>query len=271
MRLGNLTTVSRDASKRVWDQFDWPASIPLDMPWYSYDLLSCLGTNVIAAMSPDQILALSRAELNGFFSLNVHGIRLLLEGIAQRLHRPETPDDVSEYLHHLLDEENRHMWMFAAFCRRYGGGIAPNRMSKLATPSDAWGGDESFFGRVLVFERFVDRSNKILAEDETLPQIVREVNAAHRADEARHLVFGEGYFGALLSRVAPERRQEVIQYLGRYCESIVKSLCVGRSFESAEVVAPYVAARSVLASEAYAERLAATVADMMKPVLRSTR
>ena len=41
-----------------------------------------------------------------------------MQGLAGRLYRKDLAD-VADYLHHFLDEENKHSIFFGGFCRRY--------------------------------------------------------------------------------------------------------------------------------------------------------
>ena len=62
-----------------------------------------------------------RGEAVNFFSLNIHGERMLVAGIAQRLYRTGHAE-TSRYLHHFLAEENRHMVLISLDC-----GVGVNR------------------------------------------------------------------------------------------------------------------------------------------------
>jgi len=107
-------------------EFEWPDSLPDQGFWMSAELLSCHGTRHMDALTEQQLWKLSRCELVNFFSFNVHGIRDLMLRVLSCIHNPgfEVP---SEYFHHFLDEENKHMWFFAEFCNRYGGKIYLNK------------------------------------------------------------------------------------------------------------------------------------------------
>src|SRR6266705_194388 len=59
-------------------------------------------------------------------NLNIHGEKALVEGLARKLYEREKRE-ISPYLHHFLDEENKHMVYFGEFCTRYAGKIYPDK------------------------------------------------------------------------------------------------------------------------------------------------
>lgn len=183
--------------------FAWPPALPGDEYWFSPELLSVHGTEYADELSDEQLCALSRWESVNFCSLNVHGIRDLLIEVMRRVHTPgfEVP---SEFFHHLVGEENEHMWLFAGFCLRYGGRIYPDE--KLRPPSageDPALEDFLVFARILLFEQIVGHYNVRLAADTRLHPTIRRLNRIHHRDESRHIAFG-----ARLVRLLWERLTE---------------------------------------------------------------
>src|SRR5207244_844073 len=141
-------------------------------------------------------------EAVNFYSLNIHGEKALLEGLAHRLYQPDL-SEVSKYLHHFLDEENKHMVYFGEFCLRYAGKIYRDR--KVAFPREYERGEEDFlfFGRVMIFEEIVDYFNRRMGNDERLSTVAREINRLHHSDEARHLTFGRRIVKELFEQWRP--------------------------------------------------------------------
>jgi hypothetical protein len=66
-------------------------------------------------------------ECANFFSLTLQGERPLVAGISDRLYSKRVTADATEYLHHFLDEENKHMVMFGMFLNRYVGKVYPEK------------------------------------------------------------------------------------------------------------------------------------------------
>ncbi|HVE64454.1 MAG TPA: diiron oxygenase [Mycobacteriales bacterium] len=171
----------------------WPDKVERPRWFTSPQLISLYGTATWDSLDEIARQELSFWEAVSFYSLNIHGERLLMAGLAQRLYRPGL-DVVSEYLHHFLAEENTHSVWFATFCRQYAGKIYPERTvafgadERADDPADV--ADFLFFARVLMFEELVNRYNVTMANDDLLHPVARRINADHYADESRHLVFG---------------------------------------------------------------------------------
>src|SRR5262249_36698380 len=141
-------------------------------------------------------------ECVNFFSLNIHGEKALLEGLTRRLYARDHAA-VSPYLHHFVDEENKHMLYFGTFCARYAGKTYPDR--KLAVPAEPPPkvADFLFFLKVAIFEELVDAYNVRMADDDRLVPVVRRINLMHHLDETRHLAFGRTVVQRLFEELRP--------------------------------------------------------------------
>jgi hypothetical protein len=188
---------------------DWPARLGGDHWFFSPELLSMAGTGAWSRLDEAERRRASLWEAGSFFSINVHGERRLIEGLAARLHQPRA-SAITPYLHHFLAEENDHMEYFGAFCTRYAGGVYAER--KVAFPRAYAPGEEDvlFFARVLVFEEIVDRYNLTMARDERLHPLVRDIHAFHHRDESRHLAFGRRLVAELMALHAPTWTAETV-------------------------------------------------------------
>ncbi len=197
---------------------EWPADLG-DAWCFSPELLSLHGTPEHDALDESARRRLGRLEALNFFSLNIHGERSLIAGLAQRLWRAGD-EGATPYLHHFLEEENNHMAYFGTFCSRYGR-IYPDRT--VTFPREYAPGEEDvlFFARVLVFEEIVDVYNRTMADDERLHPLVRSINALHHRDESRHLAFGRYTVRDLYAKhsrawaegVAARVRQDMLAFL----------------------------------------------------------
>jgi hypothetical protein len=198
-----LTRASQKFFYDVTTKFAWPEKIEPDAWMMAPELVSLYGTPAWDAMSESDRKRLSFYELAGFFSMILHGERPLLEGMSHRLYTIEKNLTVAEYMHHFLDEENKHMMMFSTFLRRYVGKVYPEK--KLAIPRQTAKGEDdvAFFAKVLVVEELSDFYNVAMGHDERLPQIVQDLNWTHHVDEARHVHFGRAYLKELWGRVTP--------------------------------------------------------------------
>lgn len=187
--LDRLCASSRRNLRNPADEIPWTDTLDAAAWCTSPELLSVYGTDLWETLDEEARRRLAFWEAVNFYSLNIHGEKALMEGLAARLYRRDMAA-VTPYLHHMLDEENKHSVYFGGFCQRYAGKVYPTR--KLAMPRDYAPGEETFlfFAMVLAFEETVDRFNVMLARDERLDPVARAINASHHDDEARHLIFG---------------------------------------------------------------------------------
>jgi hypothetical protein len=186
----------------------------------------------------------------------VHGIRELLVEVVNRIHTKgfETP---SEFFHHFIGEENEHMWFFAEFCLRYGGGRIYRQ------PAGASGTLPSprvesllVFTRIMIFEELVDHYNSAMAADERLHPTIRAINRIHHQDESRHIAFGRELvqllFEDLRRRATDTELDEVSAYVRRYMTHSFESLYHPQVYRDAGLPDPHAMRRDLLASSARA-------------------
>lgn len=185
-----LSTASIKKSWDVYTAFDWPESLPEDNWFMSPELMSLYGTEYFDSLSEAQQKKLSFTELCNFFSLVLQGERPLVQGLAHRLYLKSTEQPVSDYLHHFIDEENKHMIMFGMFLNRYFGKVYPEK--KVTIPRDYAKGEEdvAFLCKALVVEEYGEYYNVVMWQDKSLHPLVSEINRVHHFDETRHLAFG---------------------------------------------------------------------------------
>lgn len=200
-----------------YDSFAWPETLDMNEWYMSPQFISIYATPTYAAMTEEQRKRLSFFEAVNFFSLNIHGEKSLIEGLAKRLYAKDSKP-VSPYLHHFLDEENKHMIYFGGFCMRYANKIYPDR--KMVFDREYAAGEEDFlfFTKVMIFEEIVDYYNVKMGVDENLNAVSREINMLHHRDEARHLVFGRKVVAELFDKFAPNWSAETLQGVREYIE-----------------------------------------------------
>ncbi len=192
-----------DASvRKVWDvysEFDWPERLEVGTEWFMPpELISIHGTEVYERLSETEQMRLSFHEVVNFFSFVLYGERPLISGLMNRMYRKNTQGAITEYLHHFIDEENKHMIMFGMFCNRYAGKIYPEK--KIVLPREYAKGEEeiSFFCKVLIVEELGDYYNLKMMSDDAINPLVARINKVHHVDEARHLSFGREYLRELV-------------------------------------------------------------------------
>jgi len=187
--LQRLVDSSRRTFRNPYESIDWPVSVDPTADWFTApELTTVHGTPLWDVIGDGARRRLAFLEALNFYSLNIHGERDLMEGLVTRLYRPDLSDAAS-YLHHFIDEENKHSVHFGTFCTRYGRVYRSRQPPGAAAPAtpDA---DLRFFAKVLVFEEIIDRFNVAQAKDERLHPIARFINQSHHAEEVRHLAFG---------------------------------------------------------------------------------
>ncbi len=196
-----LCKASEKSYSNPYQTLVWPESVSKEAWHLSPELVSIYGSEIYEKMSETQRKQLSFYEAVNFFSLNIHGEKALIEGLAKRLYRMDT--EVSPYLHHFLGEENQHMIYFGTFCQKYAGKIY--RDKKVSWPREFEKGEEDFlfFTKVLIFEEIVDFYNAAIAKDSRVSEIARRINGLHHEDESRHLVFGRMTVKDLFERYSP--------------------------------------------------------------------
>ncbi|GGK74787.1 diiron oxygenase [Mangrovihabitans endophyticus] len=214
-----LTEQSRVKYSNPYAALSWPDAVDPEADWFfTPELLSPAGTAVMERLSDRQSRVLAFHESANFFSLNIHGEKSLMEGLAKRLYRSDLVD-ISDYLHHFLDEENKHSVYFGGFCRRYAT-LYRSRHVPFQEGPDRAVADFLFFAKALIFEEHADRYNVIQGRDDRLHPLARFINQAHHADETRHLVFNRAIVDALWQTDAPDwddrQRAEIRARLGQF-------------------------------------------------------
>lgn len=257
--LADLSAMSEDAFIDPRD-FDWPDALD-DSGWFfTPELISIYGTETWAAMSEAERKRLSFFEAVNFFSLNIHGEKFLISEISRRLYADDNPE-LSRYLTHFVDEEARHMMYFSGFCRRYAGKTYTDR-----TLHGADSGDEEvdrflLFARINIFEEVVDHYNRVMARDQRLAPVVREINRIHHVEELRHLSFGRRFLAnALENHVSDwgvDRRTFMREHLGGYLGMVWKQYDNPDVYRDAGIDDPFAVWQSQAVSASARERRSA--------------
>jgi hypothetical protein len=254
--LDRLTKMSERDYYNPYEVFEWPDSLPEDQYWMSPELMSVHGTELERELTQEQLWALSRWESINFYSLNVHGIRELLIEVITRIHTKGF-ERASEYFHHLVGEENEHMWFFAKFCLNYGRIYPDKQLRWSSNEGDPRAANFLVFMRLLLFEEIVDFFNKRMGIDERLHPTVRQVNAIHHQDESRHIAFGRQAVAhlhrELRNQLDESALAELEGYVKTYIRVSVDSLVSPAAYKDAGIEDPHGARRRVIADPRHAE------------------
>jgi hypothetical protein len=201
------TRLSGASRRKYWNpynSFDWPAELDAQAWYMPPELISLHGTPAWEGLDEAARRRLSLYEVANLFSLVLRGEILLVQGLAARLYEKGSEREITDYLHHFADEENKHMIMFGEFCNRYAGKVYPDR-KQIALAREYAEGEEdvAFYCMAMVVEELGDYYNVLIARDERVDALVRRINRVHHVDEARHLAFGRAHLAELFARFSP--------------------------------------------------------------------
>jgi len=218
--IDRLSELSQRGYQNPYESVEWPAAVCPEDDWFSSpELLSLYGTPYFDRLDEPTRRRLAFHEAANFFSLNIHGEKSLMEGLAARLYRKDLLG-VARYLHHFLDEENKHSIYFGGFCTRYAK-IYRSRNLKFEAVPERNLDDFLFFTKTLIFEEVVDHYNRLQAKDVRLHSIARFINHNHHVEETRHLAFGRRLVAALWTACSPDWDDGVRSDLRGYLEQFI--------------------------------------------------
>jgi hypothetical protein len=220
--VSRLNQISQHAYQNPYTALTWPDSVDPDKDWFaSPEYLSLNGTAAWNALGERGRKRLAFHEAANFYSLNIHGEKSLMAGLAERMYRKDMLA-VSDYLHHFLDEENKHSIFFGGFCTRYARVYRSRQFAVEGAEPSRDVADFLFFAKTMIFEEIVDNYNWVQARDERLHPVAQFINRNHHVEEARHLVFGR----QLVTELWRARRwdaQTVAEVRGYLAQFIVTS------------------------------------------------
>ena len=198
-----LSALSCEKFYDVYKQFEWPEELGSDYFAMSPEITTLNGTEIWSTLSDEQIRKLTITETATLFSNTLNGERVLVSGLSSQLYSGGATPEITEYLHHFLDEENKHMIMFGVFCNKYVGRVYPEK--KFSTAKDYAPGEEllSFYALAMVVEAYGDYFNVRVAKDDRCDPLVREISRIHHLDEARHMSFDRAYLTELAAEYLP--------------------------------------------------------------------
>lgn len=223
--------------------------------WYTApELMTLFGQPEWEQLSLDQKKILSFYEAVNFYSLNINGEKVLIEGLAKRLYDDSRPAEHSRYIHHFLDEENKHMTFFGTFCMKYAGKVYQDR--KFNFEREYQEGEEEFlfFLKVFIFEEVADYFNVKMSHDERLTETARKINYYHHLDESRHLAFGRAHLKEVWDKYSvtwgSEYKTNLETYIGQYLVATWREYYNPDVYKDAGIDSPYDVSDRVFHSEA---------------------
>lgn len=249
-----LTALSVKNKSNPFLDIVWPESLPEDTLWMPYELMTVFGTQAATDLTPQELFRLSKWESIWFYSFNVHGERHLLRDVLECMHTPGY-EDISDYLHHFVCEENNHSWFFSNFCTRYGGKLyIDKRIQFQSQPTTSTANAFLIFSRILILEEMLDYYNVAIEADPAVPKVIRDLNALHHFEEARHMAFGRAVVTDLFDKMTKKCTAEEIEYcrtyLDRYIGWCLDSLYYPQMYRDAGIADAYRFRNAVMADPA---------------------
>lgn len=253
-----LSTMSRERLYDVYERFQWPRALGSDNLAMSPEITTLSGTEVWSTLSDEQIRQLSICETGTLFSNTLNGERVLVAGLASQLHSREVTPEITDYLHHFLDEENKHMVMFGLYCKKYVGRVYPEKKFSLPTQPPAPG--EAlirFYAMAMVVEAYGDYYNVRVMQDDRCDPLVRDISRVHHQDEARHMAFDRAYLTELTATHLPQWDEETINTFRTWLAGFMRVNWVTfynpAAYRDAGIQDPYEVQRMAMASPAQRE------------------
>lgn len=265
-----LCAASRRRYLNPYTAIAWPDELAAGAHLYfSPELSSLEGTDAWAAMPEARRQRAGLYEIGGYFSLTLHGEQRLLAGVLRILYRTSIRA-YGDYLHHLIDEENKHMVYFAEFSRRYVGKIYPDKHLPRAPRADHAPGEEELviLASIWIFEQLGDHFCLGLMKDARIDPVVREVCRLHHQEESRHLVFGREVVKDLVARFRSGWSEATIEGLREYLDRFIAASWAEYFnpdvYRDAGVPEPYAARQAALRSAASRARFAQAIAPVSR-------
>lgn len=230
-----------------------PATLDKNNWFTAPELMTLFGQPEWEKLTEDQKKVLSFYEAVNFYSLNINGEKALIEGLAKRLYDEGRPSEHSRYIHHFLDEENKHMTFFGTFCMKYAGKVYQDR--KFNFEREYLEGEEEFlfFLKVFIFEEIADYFNVKMGNDERLVETARKINYYHHVDESRHLAFGRAHLKEVWDQFSgawgEEYRTALAVYIGQYINSTWREYYNPDVYVDAGIENPYDVSDRIFHSE----------------------
>lgn len=244
--------LTRAAFCDPYEIVDWPESVGDDAQCLPDRLISIVDTGAFDALDRAGRRRLSLFECANLFSVLLHGEKAYVAGLAARIHEPATASH-AEYLHALIDEENKHMYLFSQFCTRYAGGVYPDHGFPFPADGPKEETDLVFYAQALLMEEMFDHLNRAVVGDPSIDSTVRRIHQIHIDDEARHISFGRAHLEDLVERLAQTagagRLLAIGAYLDRYMTVMLERLANPRVYQDAGLDDAYALRRQALASE----------------------
>jgi hypothetical protein len=251
-----LSGLSRDRFYDVYKQFKWSEELDHDYLSMSPEITTLYGTELWGTLSDEQQWKLTICEAATLFSNTLNGEKLLVAGLAGQLYAGAASPEITDYLHHFLDEENKHMIMFGIFCNKYIGRVYPPKKIPLPANKKYAPGEEliGFFALAMIVEAYGDYYNVKVMKDDRCDPLTREISRVHHLDEARHIAFDRAYLTELTAEHLPKWDEETLttfqQWLAEFMRVNWITFYNPAAYKDAGIAEPYEVQKIAMASPA---------------------
>ncbi|PCJ52469.1 MAG: hypothetical protein COA70_11990 [Planctomycetota bacterium] len=250
-RLLELTEVAEVVEA---EQLDWGLSGELAgaLCWPP-EMLSIHGTVVATRTSQTQRDHLAFQELRNFFSLSIHGERALVKSL-ERMLAENSEGPIADYIDVIRREEVRHMSWFQTFCNQFADGPFLDRLVPFPNDKEDPTTDVVVFCQAMIFEALLDFFNSLMAKDERLHPLVREIHRLHHGEESRHLAFDRGIIQHWMANLdcrfdanrMQQERSEIADHLAGFVDFLFGALCSKDAYRAAGLENPHQVRREAL-------------------------
>jgi hypothetical protein len=262
-----LSVASRAQLTDPLTAWDWPDQLDKNQWFVAPELVTLYGTKTWEIMTEEQRKLLSFYEACNVFSIALAGERLLVSRMSPMLYGGDYAV-ATEYLHHFIEEENRHMVCFGHFCNKYSGKLYSSR--HYALPSDTVEGEDefNFWSSVMIFEEINGYHNAMNAQDKRLAPVAHEINAYHLREESRHLAYGRLRVAEVWDKYRSKWPTHVVERAKKYCAGFMVSeyrdYFNPAAYKDADVPNRYEARREALESQVSKDRFQNAIASPVK-------
>jgi len=206
---GRLLRASAARSLDPDVEVDWSAPEVPGMFFMPEHLISLYGTPTYAAMTREHRIELSRHEVASIAAAGIWFELVLDQLLLRHIYREDPRSPHVRYALTEVEDEMRHSKMFARLIETLGtplyGPRPLQRRLGTAVKSAARGADA--FVTALIAEEVLDAGQRVLARDESVQPLTRQVCALHVAEEARHVGFARDELSRRMTTMSPARRE----------------------------------------------------------------
>lgn len=166
------------------------------------------------ALDPPTTARLAKSMACHVMVVGIAVEHVLQQGLLTYLQFVEPGSDEYHYVHHEIIEESQHSQMFARFV-----GVMPTtpnddsairkRLADVDVVAAAADAPEVLFLAALTGEEPIDRIQRQMLADASLPQLLQDVARWHIKEEARHMAYARAFLRGAMPELNQKRRRRI--------------------------------------------------------------